>query len=339
MGAEGSRFKSGCPDFFMGLLMQGAAVKLPYLTFYHRPCRGYEISGDEGQHIILSPVCESTVEFSSLVLSVNYPVREKDWLLSEVQVCQNGCWSKFYKLALYSKQLSHSFPQEEDEFARLCVDVLHLKKPAQAYRFRLTIQGHACLPEVFICLTDAHAEKDPCFDLLPAGEKILPVEPISQMQLPVTLNDRARMCSPASLTMALHALGLKSEVLQTSAGVYDDRAGIYGNWTLNTAYACTCGAEAFVTRFQRLSQLKEFLNKESMILASISYARGALTGAAIVQTPGHLVLLVGWKDGKIYVADPAAENTKDVLRFYDAGQFARAWLLNKRGLAYLVRKK
>ena len=319
--------------------MNSAEYKLPYLTFHHRPCRGYEISGDGEHHIITSPVFESAVDFSSLVLSVHYPVKQKDWLLSEVQVRQDGKWSKFYQLAVYSKKLSHSFLEQEDECGSVCVDVLQLKFPAQAYRFRLTIGGQAALPEVFVCLTDAKAEQDACFDLLPPGERLLPVTPISQMQLPVSLNDRARMCSPTSLTMALNALGIKSDALKTAAAVYDDRAGIYGNWTLNTAYACQRGADSFVTRFQRLSQLQEFLTKDSFVLASIAYGRTELSGAAVKQTPGHLVLLCGWKGNQICVADPAAAETKDVIRFYHAGEFARAWLLRKRGLAYIVRKK
>ena len=41
-----------------------------------------------------------------------------------------------------------------------------------------------------------------------------------------------------------------------------------------------------------------------------------------MQTPGHLVLLCGWENGKIRVADPAAETAKEVIRFYDAAEFA-----------------
>ena len=75
------------------------------------------------------------------------------------------------------------------------------------------------------------------------------------------------------------------------------------------------------------------------MLASIAYQKGELSNAAVPETPGHLVLLCGWKDGKIYVADPAAMQDTDVTRFYDAEEFARAWLVRKHGAAYIVRKR
>ena len=318
--------------------MNSAAPKLPYLTFVHRPQRGYLFQGDGDVHTVVSPVFETSVEFSSLILSANYHTLTNGWLLSEVQILQNGVWSKFFKLALYSPKINHSFDEQEDEAAVLAVDVLRAKKPAQAYRFRLSLHGDMDVPRVFVSLTDASAVYDECAAILPSGKRKIAVKPISQMRLEVSLADRVRLCSPVSLTMALNALGQKNDPLQTASAVYDDRARIYGNWTFNTAYASRCGYEAFVTRFRRLSQLEEFLTPNSLILASVSYKHGELTGAAVAQTPGHLMLLCGWENGKIRVADPAAENIREVIRFYPAEEFARAWLQHKRGAAYLVRK-
>lgn len=326
----------GAPIF--RVYMNSAAPKLPYLTFVHQPQRGYSINGDGDVHTILSPVFETPVEFSSLILSVNYHTLTNGWLLSEVQLCQNGVWSKFFKLALYSVRLNHSFDVQEDEAALLAVDVLRTKKPAQAYRFRLTLHGDMDVPRVFVCLTDASAVYDECAAILPAGKRKISVRPFSQMRLPVTAADQVRLCSPTSLAMALNALGKKADPLQTASSVYDDRARIYGNWTLNAAYAARLGFEAFVTRFQRLSQLEDFLTKDSLILATVAYKRRELSGAAVPQTAGHLVLLCGWENGKIRVADPAAATDREVVRFYDAAEFARVWLKHKRGAAYLVRK-
>ncbi len=335
MGAEGSRFEPGCPDF---LFMNAAERKLPYLTFFHRPCRGYTLSGDGEEHIILSPEIDAPVDFSSLILSVHYRPTAQSWLLSEVQIRQNGVWGKFFKLALYSTKLSHSFDEQEDEFAKLSIDVLRAKIPAQAYRFRLTLHGEVELPDVAVCLTDASAKYDDCAGILPPGQRKVEVRPISQMRLDVSPTDQIRLCSPTSLTMALNALGVQADALETAAQVYDDRAHIYGNWCLNTAYAYLKGCDAVVTRFQRLIQLADFVNTDGLVLATIGYKRGELTGAAVTETPGHLVVICGWENGKILVADPAASITREVIRFYDGQEFARAWLQNKRGAAYLVRK-
>ena len=326
----------GAPIFIS--FMNSAEPKLPYLTFVHRPQRGYLFHGDGDIHTVVSPAFETPVDFSSLILSVNYHTATNGWLLSEVQIRQGGVWSKFFKLALFSVRLGHSFDTQEDDSAFLAVDVLRAKTPAQAYRFRLTLHGDMDVPRVFVCLTDAAAAYDGCAAILPPGHLKIPVNPLSQMCLAVSPTDKLRLCSPTSLTMALQSLGVKAEPLQTASAVYDDRARIYGNWTLNTAYASRLGCEAFVTRFQRLSQLGEFLTPQSLVLATVAYKRGELAGAAAMQTPGHLVLLCGWENGKIRVADPAAETAKEVIRFYDAAEFARAWLMHKRGAAYLVRK-
>ncbi len=335
MGAEGSRFEPGCPDL---RFMNTAEQKLPYLTFSHRPCRGYLFHGDGDVHTIVSPAFETTVDFLSFVLSVNYQTLTSGWLLCEAQIRQGGVWSKFFKLGLFSTRLNHSFDPQEDDNAFVAVDVLRAKTPAQAYRFRLTLHGDMNVPCVFVSLTDASARYEPDAAILPAGKRKITIKPISQMRLDVSATDQLRLCSPTSLTMALNALGYPADPLETAAAVYDDRAHIYGNWTINTAYAARCGFEAFVTRFQKLSQLEHFLTPQSLVLATISYKRNELTGAAVAQTPGHLVALCGWENGKIRVADPAASLKREVIRFYDAEEFARVWLQHKRGAAYLVRK-
>lgn len=317
--------------------MNAQQRKLPPLTFIHRPCKGYELQDEDGTHIIQSPVFETPEEFYSAVLSVNYIPGEQGWLMTELQVRQSGVWSKFFQLALYSCKANHSYDAQEDESAKLAVDELQCKRPAQAYRFRLTMKGGGDIPEIIVCVSAA-GEKQTVRTETPVGQRVIEVRPVSQMLLPVSDIERVRLCSPTSLSMALDALGVPNDPLETAAAVYDAHACIYGNWTLNTAYACRRGFSACVTRFERLEQLEEFLTPQSLVLATIAYKSGELSGAAVSHTPGHLVLLCGWAGGRLRVADPAAAQTQDVIRFYDAAQFARAWLGNKRGAAYLVRK-
>ena len=92
-------------------------------------------------------------------------------------------------------------------------------------------------------------------------------------------------------------------------------------------------------RFGALSELKDFVTPDSLVLASIAYERGELTGAAMERTAGHLVVVCGWENGAVCVADPAALKKQTVLRAYNAREFANAWLRHKRGAAYIVRKK
>ena len=332
LGAEGSGFKSRCPDFFMK-----QSALLPSFTFVHRPGPGYQIKGAGPERTVLSPVFE-TADFSSLVLSVDYTTATRGWLLSEVQICQDGAWSEFFKLGFYSPKLNHSFDPQETDRAVLCVDELCAKMPAQAYRFRLTLQGEMEVSDVIVCVEPAPKKASQADDL-PLQMRQINIAPLSQMQLAVSPEQQKRLCSPTSLCMALRALGVAAAPLETAAAVYDMQADIYGNWTFNTAYAARRGLFACVTRFHLLAELADFVNEHSLVLATIAYKKGELSGAAVEETPGHLVLICGWKEGKIYVADPAAPTKETVMRCYDAKEFARAWLINKRGAAYLVRKK
>ena len=310
---------------------------LPSFTFLHEPGPGYQIEGNGVSRTVLSPALETT-DFVSLILSANYTTATNGWLLTEVQICQNGIWGPFFKLAFYSNQLKHSFEPQETETAILQVDELRTKIPAQAYRFRLTLYGEMDVSSVAVCLkTDRPLPGH--FDIVAPGERQIKIVPLSQMQLPVSAGMQKRLCSPTSLCMALNALDVPAAPLTTAAAVYDKQADIYGNWTLNTAYASARGLFACVTRFESLAQLTDYVNKDSFVLATIAYKKGELSGAATAETPGHLVLICGWKGGQLCVADPAAQRTEEVIRFYDSKEFARAWLINKHGAAYLVRKK
>ena len=70
-----------------------------------------------------------------------------------------------------------------------------------------------------------------------------------------------------------------------------------------------------------------------------------LVAKAMADRPDVLVLPETWNTGFFpkenlpSLCDRDGEQTRQVLRRYPAEEFARAWLLNKRGAAYLVRKK
>lgn len=276
--------------------------------------------------------------FLSLVLSAGFQAQRDGCLLLEAQVCQNGEWSKFYKLALLAAQFKRSFPPQEDAFGRVDTDELRLSAPAEAYRYRLKFSGDVKLSGLWICGVRAPFAYDAkTAARLPAGSFCADVTPLSQMEQKHP--SRRRICSPTSVTMALNALGFSTELTPFMQEVFDQTAAIYGNWTFNTAAACAHKAQAFVRRFSALTELKDFVTPDSLVVASIAYKKGELDGAPMESTPGHLVLIRGWDKNKILVADPAAATKESVLRAYDAQQLADAWLLNKQGAAYIVRKK
>ena len=91
----------------------------------------------------------------------------------------------------------------------------------------------------------------------------------------------------------------------------------------------------------RLSSLRDaeaFIKAGIPLVASIAYAKGALTGAPISSTPGHLLVITGFtKDGKVVANDPAASSSSSVRRVYSRSQFEKAWLGGSGGIVYVIR--
>ncbi|MBR5151809.1 MAG: C39 family peptidase [Elusimicrobiaceae bacterium] len=288
--------------------------------------------------IVTSGVFRTPFLFDRLVLSANFRTATDGCLLLEVQVCVNQTWSEFYKLGLLSGKFKTSFPSQQDNFGRVETDQLVLFSPAQAYRYRLRFYGDSELlllavsgvraPFVYDEKTAVH---------LPCQANLIQVPPLSQLEQDTP--HKRRICSPTSLYMALNALGYVVPLQQILPRVFDQIADVYGNWLFNISAAAEFGAEAFFRRFASLAELEEFVTPDSLVIASIAFKKDELTGAPLEKTPGHLVLIRGYEPNRVLVADPAAPTQRTVLRAYDAQQFARAWLCNKQGAAYVVRRK
>ena len=308
---------------------------LPVWNTLHNPAETNDVKLVDGVKTAVSDEILPPFAFNSLVLSVNYRTQTDGLLLLEVQVRQERAWSHFYKMGLFSKDFQSSFPPQQDAFGRVETDCLILSPQAQGFRYRLSLYGDVEVTLLASSVTNALQPKP--LEGLPSGCFKAQVEPISQMC--VNHKDCRRICSPTALTMALRYFGVQTDVLRIMKEVFDPAAGIYGNWIFNTACAGSYGLESFVRRFASLRELPEFVNENSLVLASIGYKKGELSHSAIAQTPGHLVVITGYEDGKIWTADPAAKTAGEVLRSYDAGEFARVWLENKQGVAYVVRKK
>ncbi len=335
MGPRGSRFEPGCPDFILGARMITAKTLPPVFNLLHNASETKDVKWVDGVKTALSNEIKTPFPFNTLVLSVNYHTRTDGLLLLEAQVRRGRKWSRFYKLGLFSRDFQSSFPAQQDAFGHVDTDCLVLEPEAEAFRYRLSLYGDMEVDLLASSITNSRldeplgGEAQGCFNAR--------VEPVSQ--LCVKHKDRRRICSPAALTMALNYFGAKTDVLRVMKEVFDPASGIYGNWIFNTACAARYGMESFVRRFASLRELPEFVNQNSLVLASVGYKKGELSNAAIAATPGHLVLITGYEDGKIWTADPAAATDGKVIRPYDAREFSRVWLKNKRGVSYIVRKK
>ena len=287
---------------------------------------------------VTSSVFRTPFPFDRLVLSANFATQTDGCLLIEVQVQANNQWSGFYKLGLLSGKFKTSFPSQKDTFGKVDTDELVLSLPATAYRYRLKFYGDAEVLLLAASIVRASFSYDPKWAAqLPALPSIQQVVPMSQMEQD-TVHKR-RICSPVSLYMALNSIGCVVALQQLLPRVFDQTADIYGNWLFNVAAAAEFGAQAYFRRFTQLAELEPFVSPQSLVIASLAFKKDELPGAPLEKTAGHLVLIRGYRDHKILVADPAAPNITTVLREYDAPAFARAWLFNKQGAAYIVRKK
>ncbi len=110
-----------------------------------------------------------------------------------------------------------------------------------------------------------------------------------------------------------------------------------GNWTFNTAYAARRTGAAYVTRLTDLARAEDYLRAGIPLVASISFRGGALTGAPISTTAGHLVVITGIRaNGDVIVNDPAARTDGEVRRVYRRGEFEDAWLGGSGGIVYVI---
>jgi hypothetical protein len=118
---------------------------------------------------------------------------------------------------------------------------------------------------------------------------------------------------------------------------YDTAYEGTGNWPFNTAYAASRTGHAFVTRLGSLRDVETLIAAGIPVVASVSFSAGALAGAPISSSAGHLLVIVGFTDdGDVVVNDPASSSRTGVRRTYDRAQFEAAWLPTSGGTAYVI---
>jgi len=160
-------------------------------------------------------------------------------------------------------------------------------------------------------------------------------------------------CAPTSLAMVLLAWGADiprggpgeaaaeadPRVPHLAHAVYDAVYAGTGNWSFNAAVAGELGFDAVVTRLRSLQDAEALTAAGFPLVASISFAEGALPGADYA-TAGHLLVLRGFDaKGDVQVADPASpplpSGRGDGLRTYPRAAFDAAWAHSRR-TAWLI---
>ena len=137
------------------------------------------------------------------------------------------------------------------------------------------------------------------------------------------------------MVLAFHGHDLPTA--EVARRVLDHGASIYGNWSFNVAFAATLGRTATVARATSMADLDAEVAAGRPLVLSHRYEAGELTGAAVSDTEGHLIVARGvTSEGDVIVNDPAARAPEPVRRVYRRAELARTWLGNGRGICYVV---
>lgn len=167
----------------------------------------------------------------------------------------------------------------------------------------------------------------------PVGRARLDVPRLSQMAAGGPL--AARICSPTSVAMVLAYWGVRADLAGLAAEMFHPTLDLYGVWPAAIAAAARHGVLGYLLRFPDWASAAWCLGRGLPLIASVRYAAGELTGAAMAETSGHLVVLTGWENDEVLVNDPAARSAAGVPRRYRLDELARVWL-ERSGVGYVL---
>ncbi len=145
----------------------------------------------------------------------------------------------------------------------------------------------------------------------------------------------ARICSPTSVAMVLDFWGRAVSLEALAAEMFHPATDLYGVWPAAILAAGRHGLAGYLLRFPDWTAARWCLARGLPLIASVRYGAGELTGAAVTETPGHLVVLTGWERDEVLVNDPAAPVARGVPRRYRRDELTRVWL-ERSGVAYVL---
>lgn len=296
-----------------------------------------------GSGTVVSPAIEAEFPFNDLVASWNADIPADASLRMEARVRRAGRWTKWYKLARWEKGAPSSFGKQEDADGSVDVDSLRLKRKADAFRYRITLVSSRKRPARLTRAAAAYADTtvDPVSKRrFRQGPWVRELKVPRRSQMTVKADYRKSICSPVSVSMILAFWGRDIPIPRMVKAARDRETGLYGNWPLNVAAAAAEGLAGHVARLPSLEALQDEIAAGRPVAVSITFAKGGLSGAPLKQTRGHLLVVTGFTSkGDVIVNDPAAPSSATVRRVYKRREFARVWLNNKHGIAYVLAER
>lgn len=149
-----------------------------------------------------------------------------------------------------------------------------------------------------------------------------------------------RICSPASVNMALAQFGVKRDTLNIASNLYDPVSDAFGVWHRSVQGASQEGVRGYITRMRNWNDVAAELEKGHVVCASIRFKAGEVddpmlkVGRRKRGTEGHLVLITGVRtDGTVTVHDTASKD-HGVHSVWKQEDLAKAWF-EKGGVTYI----
>ena len=302
----------------------------------------------------IGPIVTPSFAFSEAIPSWNANTPNGTWIEVQLRARNGNRWTRWYNMGVWASSQDvvkrHSVSGQADADAYVDVDTLKLGKrgrPLTATSYQMKVRLFSTSREIVPSLQSAAvvvSTKPSAPTRLVPGDtavrgKVLDVPECSQMVYP---DGGEVWCSPTSVAMVLGFWAGKTGpcepgVRAVVSGVYDRIYKGHGNWPFNAAYATSQGLESYVTRFTSMAQAEKWIAAGVPVIMSVSWGNKQLTGAPIVASSGHLMVLVGFDaKGDPIVNDPAASSNEAVRRTYLRSQLERLWLQRSGGTAYLI---
>jgi hypothetical protein len=214
------------------------------------------------------------------------------------------------------------------------VDVFRAAAPVEAVRVRARLRGPVVgtvLGEPWLLALSA-ADTTPPAPHAPAGAR-LRVAALSQMETDAAIAHR--ICSPTCVAMVLDFWQRPVAPATLAAEMFHAGSDLYGVWPAAVLAAGRRGVAGYLLRVPDWAAAAWYLERGLPLIASVRYALGELTGAAVPETSGHLIVLTGIDGDDVLVNDPAAPTSATVPRRYTISELSRVWL-ERTGVAYVL---
>jgi hypothetical protein len=254
----------------------------------------------------------------------------------ELSVRMNGAWTGWSAGVGLAGASFEPLPPVDGLAAD--IDVFRARAPADAARLRLRLRAGdaAAVMQAPWLLALSAAGPAPSRVAVTApgmpGAR-LDVPARSQMEAPAAI--APRICSPTCVAMVLDFWRRPSPLEPLAAEMFHAGVDLYGVWPAAIVAAGRRGLAGYLLRFPDWASAAWCLARGLPIIASVRYAAGELTGAAVAETPGHLIVLTGWDGDHVFVNDPAAPTAASVPRRYRLAELVRVWL-ERAGVGYVL---